>query len=377
MMVGKKNVVANFCNYTESGEGVKVHYRAADLTCVITQPCSGFRTDLFAECMLLPLNLRTRVICITTGHLAKVNVRTVSSSTTNKMASRKGANYHIECTGAALQTAQAKTTAKPDKYGEEMTLFAANFCPFVQRIWIALEELKDIPYKYFEVDPYKKPKELLDVNPKGLVPALKIGNEGKCLAESTVLIEYLHDRYADRSTLLPKDPYQAGLQRLAADKVNRTMLPAFYRYLQAQDPEEQVRLGQEYVEELRAFEKGMQEEKDGVFWDGSDNISFVDIQAAPWLLRSKNVLHFYRGLDLDTIFEQSSRFSRYLSELLHHPAVKATTSTDDLYLDSYARYAENRPNTSQVANAINSGRKYANDHRRRPLTLAFVIGGLP
>lgn len=36
--------------------------------------------------------------------------------------------------------------------------------------------------------------------------------------------------------------------------------------------------------------------------------------------------------------------------------VKATTSTDELYVDSYARYAENRPNTSQVANAVNSGR---------------------
>jgi glutathione S-transferase len=42
---------------------------------------------------------------------------------------------------------------------------------------------------------------------------------------------------------------------------------------------------------------------------------------------------------------------------LEHPAFLATTSTDDLYRESYQRYAENRPNTSQVANAINSGRE--------------------
>jgi hypothetical protein len=36
--------------------------------------------------------------------------------------------------------------------------------------------------------------------------------------------------------------------------------------------------------------------------------------------------------------------------------VQATTSTDELYHDSYERYAQNRPNTSQVANAINAGR---------------------
>ena len=35
--------------------------------------------------------------------------------------------------------------------------------------------------------------------------------------------------------------------------------------------------------------------------------------------------------------------------------VKKTTSDDELYLDSYKRYAENRPNTSKVREAINSG----------------------
>ncbi len=42
------------------------------------------------------------------------------------------------------------------------------------------------PYQYREVDPYKKPADLLALNPKGLVPALKLG-EGKGLAESTVM----------------------------------------------------------------------------------------------------------------------------------------------------------------------------------------------
>jgi glutathione S-transferase len=35
--------------------------------------------------------------------------------------------------------------------------------------------------------------------------------------------------------------------------------------------------------------------------------------------------------------------------------VKATTSTDDLYIDSYERYAQNRPNTSELADAVNGG----------------------
>jgi len=60
--------------------------------------------------------------------------------------------------------------------------------PFVQRVWIALE-LKGIPYQYIEVDPYKKPQSLLEVNPRGLVPALRHDDWG-CY-ESTVLMEYV------------------------------------------------------------------------------------------------------------------------------------------------------------------------------------------
>lgn len=60
--------------------------------------------------------------------------------------------------------------------------------PFVQRVWIALE-VKGLNYQYIEVDPYKKPESLLEVNPRGLVPALRHGDWG-CY-ESTVLLEYV------------------------------------------------------------------------------------------------------------------------------------------------------------------------------------------
>jgi glutathione S-transferase len=46
-----------------------------------------------------------------------------------------------------------------------------------------------------EVDPYKKPQELLDLSPKGLVPALKLNNytPPRALNESTVIMEYLEE----------------------------------------------------------------------------------------------------------------------------------------------------------------------------------------
>jgi glutathione S-transferase len=58
----------------------------------------------------------------------------------------------------------------------------------VQRVWVALEA-KGLQYQYIEVDPYKKPQALLDVNPRGLVPGLRHGDWG--CGESTVLMEYV------------------------------------------------------------------------------------------------------------------------------------------------------------------------------------------
>jgi glutathione S-transferase len=114
---------------------------------------------------------------------------TSTLSRTNMSKDQK--NYHTAPTGAALETANSHSSPAP------YTLFGACFCPFVQRVWILLEHAK-VPYQYREVDPYKKPQDLLEVSPKGLVPGLKIndgsnGGKGKAVAESTVIMEYIED----------------------------------------------------------------------------------------------------------------------------------------------------------------------------------------
>ena len=63
-----------------------------------------------------------------------------------------------------------------------------TYSPFVQRVWIAMEA-KGLQYQYVEVDPYKKPQALLEVNPRGLVPAVRLGDWG--CGESTVLLEFV------------------------------------------------------------------------------------------------------------------------------------------------------------------------------------------
>ncbi|KAI5250254.1 glutathione S-transferase [Aureobasidium subglaciale] len=198
-----------------------------------------------------------------------------------------------------------------------------------------------------QVDPYKKPKQLLEVNPRGLVPALRHGDWGSY--ESTVLMEYLEDLH-EGEALLPSDPKLRAHSRLWSDHVNRSVVPNFYRYLQAQEDKDQI----EHAEELKGQIARLVDAADqsGPFFLG-DKMSFVDVQIAPWVIRLRKVLQPYRGWPEP---EAGTRWAKWVDAIEQNHAVKATTSTDELYLDSYERYAENRPNTSEVQKAINSGK---------------------
>lgn len=219
--------------------------------------------------------------------------------------------------------------------------------PFVQRVWISLE-LKGISYQYIEVDPYKKPQSLLEVSPNGLVPAIRHGPNWS-MHESTVIMEYLEDLQIGQP-LLPAHPQVRATSRLWSDHVNRHIVPCFYRLLQAQDPNDQVNHATELRNEISKLVDAA--DPQGPFFLGQQ-LGFVDVQIAPWVIRMRKVLGPYRGWPEP---EEGSRWARWVSAIETDEFVKRTTSDDGLYLDSYERYAENRPNTSQLANAVNSGR---------------------
>ncbi|KAJ4478975.1 glutathione S-transferase [Lentinula aciculospora] len=275
------------------------------------------------------------------------------------MQADSGKRYRNECTGNALNT--VKMHAKE----QDLTLFGSCFCPFVQRVWASFEYL-EIPYKYYEVDPYKKPKDLLEVSPKGLVPGLKLNNFNppKALNESTVILEYINDLAVNstgRSLLPPAtNPYALALVRLQCDHVNRSLIPSFYRYLQAQDQDVQINAGKEFHESIESLIELLERSENevalavglGLWITKNEDLGLVDVMAGPWLYRATIVLKHYRGFELP----HGEKFDRWVNKVFYHPNFKSTCNTDDLYLDSYERYAFNRPNTSQVANAVNSGR---------------------
>jgi glutathione S-transferase len=132
-------------------------------------------------------------------------------------------------------------------------------------------------------------------------------------------------------------------------KINRNIVPAFYQLLQAQEFNNQVENTQKLESEIGKLVDAS--DPQGPFFLGP-HLSYVDVQIAPWMLRCSRVLKTYRAWPDPP---PGSRWERWMMAIENNEHVKATTSTDDLYLDSYERYAQNRPGTSQLADAINGG----------------------
>ena len=129
------------------------------------------------------------------------------------------AQIHPSATGPAAKIVSAHQSPAP------LTLYSGWFCPFVQRVWSVLEE-KKIPYQYVEVNPYHKPESLLKINPRGLVPTLEY--EGKPLYESSVVLEFLEDVYANSGTRLrSEDPYERAKGRIWSDFVSSMSFTCF------------------------------------------------------------------------------------------------------------------------------------------------------
>ena len=156
-------------------------------------------------------------------------------------------------------------------------------------------------------------------------------------------MEYLEDLPSNYS-LLPSSAYPAAggptdaararaHSRLWTDHVNRRVVPLFYALLQAQDPGKQVEKAGELKDEIAKLVEAANPV--GPFFLG-EGISFVDVQVAPWMLRLRRVMKPYRGWPDP---EEGSRWARWVDAVEGDEAVRGTVSGDELYVDSYERYA--------------------------------------
>ncbi|GAW20213.1 hypothetical protein ANO14919_097100 [Xylariales sp. No.14919] len=227
----------------------------------------------------------------------------------------------------------ALATAKKHAKEDQLKLYAASFCPFSQRVWIALEA-KGLPYQYCETDPFKRPTQLLEANPRGLVPAIRQGDWAS--GESTVILEYLED-YDRGVPLLPTNPRLKANCRLWIDHVNAKIVPAFFALMRTPDLQKQT----EYIDRLQGDILALVQAADerGPYFLGGD-LCLVDIHLAPFVLRMSRILREFCNWH-DPM--PGTRWQQWSDALEQNPHVQATTSQDELYVETVDLFLRSRP----------------------------------
>lgn len=117
--------------------------------------------------------------------------------------------------------------------------------------------------------------------------------------------------------------------RLALQQISNVVVPAFYKYVQAQEPGAQDEGG-------KAFVKALQDLHSQWFlrestWARGKDFGWVDIALAPWVVRF-DLLEKHRGFSVDKVNEQFAAWSR---RVLDRPSIKATTSLPEDYEKVY------------------------------------------
>lgn len=123
---------------------------------------------------------------------------------------------------------QSPSTKKSEKMvNQEVKVYGAQESPFSKRVEIALK-LKGVEYEYVEEDLLMKSPELIRYNPiHGKVPVFL--HNGRSMAESLVILEYIDETWESETSFLPKDPHERATSRfwtkLIDDKVCSYLAP--------------------------------------------------------------------------------------------------------------------------------------------------------
>lgn len=221
-----------------------------------------------------------------------------------------------------------------------LVFYGSWFCPYVQRVWIALEE-KGEPYQYVEINPYKEISEgytkialsieekrakypdFIAASPDGLVPALFYQHDdahgqphSDYVYDSLVCVEYINEIFSSSSASSPSSsplplrgcngnnlmsgsPADRAYMRSWVQFVNEKIIPHFYKMLMSPDLILREQAKDIVCTGLERFAKAMKPfiSEDRAYFMG-DSFSIVDLALAPWMQRLLSVGAHYRGFEL-------------------------------------------------------------------------------
>ena len=162
-----------------------------------------------------------------------------------------------------------------------LTLYDAARCPYCARARIALAE-KGLEFEVIEVDLSDRPQWIYEKNPTGRVPVIE--EDAWILPESSVIMEYLEERYPEPA-LLPLDPSDRALARVWIFRHDDFTRP-YYALRREEDG-----AAERFDAELAKLDAAL----DARSWLGGAEFGLADIAYVPWVLRARDML----GVSLD------------------------------------------------------------------------------
>jgi glutathione S-transferase len=104
-----------------------------------------------------------------------------------------------------------------------LKIYGALLSPFVRKVRAVLAE-KQLQYELVSTNPFEKSPEFLKRSPLGRIPAFE-DEHGRMLADSTVIVEYLEERFPS-PMLFPKDSYERARVRWFDEYADGGMAPS-------------------------------------------------------------------------------------------------------------------------------------------------------
>ena len=211
-----------------------------------------------------------------------------------------------------------------------LKIYGALLSPFVRKVRCVLTE-KQVPYELVATNPFDKSTDFLRRSPLGRIPALE-DEQGRSLADSTVIAEYLEERFPT-PPLFPRDPYDRARVRWFDEYADGGMAASltakifFQRVISAKLIKGGCDEGvvQSGLKELPTFLGYLERELDGHQFFVAETFTLADISVACQLVNLRHA-----GVEIDAA--PFPTLAAWFERAAARPSLKALIEQDQGFL---------------------------------------------
>ena len=211
-----------------------------------------------------------------------------------------------------------------------LKIYGALLSPFVRKVRCVLTE-KQVAYELVATNPFDKGGDFLKRSPLGRIPALD-DEQGRSLADSTVIAEYLEERFPS-PPLFPRDPYDRARVRWFDEYADGGMAPSltakvfFQRVISAKlikggCDEAVVQSG---LKELPTFLGYLERELGGHDYLVAETFTLADVSVACQLVNLRHA-----GVEIDPA--QFPTVAAWFTRIVARPSLKGLVDQDQGFL---------------------------------------------